>query len=291
MKKFEFTFKALGTICNIVVIWENKNGLNLLINQCYKKIITFENEFSRFKNDSALSILNQKKEMEVSDEFLSLIDKCRFIYTTTSGYFNPLIDVRTIWYSHSFDTQIFEKQDIWENLIFTNIKNYGNLIKLESNMNIDFWSIAKWYLSEKISQFLSEKWWKNNFVNLWWDIYVSWYNLEWEKWKISIESPFWENTPVYICELTNSSISTSGSYLRKWEIDGKKYHHLRNPFSNETEKELVSVSIIHPYWYMTDALATACFAMWKQKAIDFCEKNAITYLLILKNWEIIQNIK
>jgi hypothetical protein len=42
---------------------------------------------------------------------------------------------------------------------------------------------------------------------------------------------------------------------------------------------------------MTDALATACFAMWKQKAIDFCEKNAITYLLILKNWEIIQNIK
>jgi thiamine biosynthesis lipoprotein ApbE len=52
---------------------------------------------------------------------------------------------------------------------------------------------------------------------------------------------------VYICELTHSSISTSGSYLRKWEIDGKKYHHLRNPFSNEVEEELLSVTIIHPY--------------------------------------------
>ncbi len=291
MKKFEFTFQALGTICSIVCIWENKQRLPALINECYQKMVTFEKEFSRFKRDSLLSSLNREKQMEVSDEFLSLIEKSREVFRLTNGYFNPLIDVRNIWYVHSFDTQIFEKKEWGENLDFESIKNYGNLIKLQPDMNLDFGSIAKGYLSEKISLFLQQKWWKNNFVNLWGDIYVSGVNLEWEKWKISIESPFWDTTPVHICELTNTSISTSGSYLRKWEIEGKKYHHLRNPFSKEAEKELVSVSIIHPFWYMTDALATACFAMGKKKAVDFCEKNGISYLFILQNGDIVKNIE
>jgi len=30
-----------------------------------------------------------------------------------------------------------------ENLSFQNVKNYGNLIKLDENMNLDFASIAK----------------------------------------------------------------------------------------------------------------------------------------------------
>lgn len=291
MKKFEFTFKALGTICTVTIIWESKNGLNKLINECYKKIVTFENEFSRFKNDSSLSILNDKKEYEVSDEFLSLVQKSREVYTLTGGYFNPLVDVRKIGYSHSFDLQVFEKQEVLENLAFEEVKNYGNLMKLSQNMNLDFASIAKWYLSEKISQFLRDKWWKNNLVNLWWDIYVNGLNLDWEKWRVSIESPFWDTKPVDIFELTNTSISTSWSYLRKWEIDGEKYHHLRNPFSQELQTELVSVTIIHPFWYMTDALATACFAMGKEKSIEFLEKNNIAYLLILENWEILKNIK
>jgi thiamine biosynthesis lipoprotein ApbE len=110
MKKFEFTFKALGTICTVVIIWESKNDLTKLINECYKKIVAFENEFSRFKNDSTLSILNEKKECEVSDEFLSLIQKSREVYTLTSGYFNPIINSKKIWYYHSFYTQIFEKK-------------------------------------------------------------------------------------------------------------------------------------------------------------------------------------
>lgn len=291
MKKFEFTFKALGTICMVIVIWESKNGLTKIINECYKKIVTFENEFSRFKNDSTLSILNEKKECEVSDEFLSLIQKSREVYRLTSGYFNPLIDVRKIGYSHSFDTQVFEKKEVSENLSFEDVKNYGNLIKLAENMNLDFASIAKWYLAEKISQFLKEKWWKNNLVNLWGDIYVNGLNLEWEKWKVSIQSPFWDTKPVDIFELSNISISTSWSYLRKWEIQWEKYHHLRNPFSQELQTELVSVTIIHPFWYMTDGLATACFAMWKEKAVSFLEENNISYLFILQNGEILKNIK
>lgn len=290
MKKFEYTYKAIWTICSITIISENDNWLNNIINECYNKTINFENEFSRFKEDSKLSLLNKFKKLEVSDDFLSLIYKSREIFKLTNWYFNPLIDVRKIWYSNSFDKNLFSKIIINEDLNFDNVKNYWNLLEIWEFMNIDFWSIAKWYLAEKISNFLSEKWFNNNLVNMWWDIYASWLNLEWNKWQIAINSPFWNNYEIKIVEISNASISTSWTYLRNWEISWEKYHHIRNPFLDKQEEELVSVSIIHNEWYFTDAIATAVIAMWKNKAIEFCKKNNIKYLFILKNNDIIKDL-
>lgn len=291
MKKYEYSFRALWTLCIINVVNETDNDLNKIINQCYEKIINFENEFSRFKENSVLSQINKEKRYEVSDDFLSLIYHSREIFKLTNWYFNPLVDVRKIGYSHNFEDKNFEKFDLKnEDLSFDEVKNYWNLLEIWKYMNLDFWSIAKWYLSEKVSKFLSEKWFKNNFVNLWWDIYVCGKNLEWKKWQVWINSPFWNEKPIEVLELSNCSISTSWTYLRNWEIDWKKYHHIRNPFSNIQENELVSVSIIHEKWYMTDALATAVIAMWKDKAVEFCDKNKIKYLFVLSNWEVLRSI-
>lgn len=289
MKKFEYTYKALWTICSITIINENENWLNEIINNCYNKTIAFENEFSRFKDTSVLSELNKKKKLEVSEDFLSLIYKSRIIFKLTDWYFNPLIDVRKIWYTHSFEDKNFEKLELNEDLSFNKVKNYWNLLEIGKNMNIDFWSIAKWYLAEKISRFLSDNWYNNNLVNMWWDIYASWKNLEWNKWQVAINSPFWDDEPIEVIEISNASISTSGTYLRNWEIDSIKYHHIRNPYSQKIENELVSVTIIDNAWYMSDALATAVIAMWKNKALEFCKNNNIKYLFILNNWEILRS--
>jgi len=289
MKKIEYTYTALGTICSITIIHETSAWLNKIINHCYDITTRFENEFSRFKTDSTLSKLNTNKKQEVSDDFLTLIYKSRDIYKMTQWYFNPLIDVRKIGYSHSFTDGNFEVFEVEEDLNFENVKNYGSLLEIDKNMNIDFGSIAKWYLAEKISRYLGEKWYKNNLCNMWGDIFARGLNLEGKKWQIAITSPFWESTPIATMEVSNNSISTSGTYLRNWEVGGKKVHHIRNPYSLEVESELVSVTIISNTWYMSDALATAVIAMGKQKAIDFCEKNNVKYLFILNTGEILQN--
>ena len=123
---------------------------------------------------------------------------------------------------------------------------------------------------------------------MWGDIYASGKNLEWEKWNIGITSPFWNPEPVATVQISDESVSTSGTYLRNWEIDGKKYHHIRNPFSEKSEDELVSVSIFHKNGYMTDALATAVIAMWKENAVEFCKRYGIKYLFVLSNGDIIK---
>lgn len=290
MKKFDYTFKALWTICSISIINENEFGLNEIINKCYEKTLSFEKEFSRFRENSILSKLNKEKKLEVSDDFLSLIYKSRVIYKLTDWYFNPLIDVRKIGYTNSFEDNKFEKIDISEDLTFDKVKNYWNLLEIWENMNIDFWSIAKWYLAEKISRFLCESWFQNNLVNMWWDIYASWTNLDNKKWQVAISSPFDKDEVIDIVEISNASVSTSWTYLRNWKIDNQNCHHIRNPYSQTQEDELVSVTIIDNAWYMSDALATAVIAMWKDKAIDFCRNNWIKFIFILNNWEIIKEV-
>jgi thiamine biosynthesis lipoprotein ApbE len=83
MKKFEYTFKALGTVCILMIIKEDDTSLNKIINSCYNKIVNFENEFSRFKKDSFLNNLNRLKKLEASEDFLSLLSKSKEIYQYT----------------------------------------------------------------------------------------------------------------------------------------------------------------------------------------------------------------
>lgn len=290
MQKYEYSFRALWTSCLISIINENENWLNDLINNAYDQIVKFENEFSRFKEDSLLNQLNREKKLEINMDFWFLVNKSKEIYKLTNWYFNPLINVNKIWYSSDFNSQNFEKLEIWENLDFNDVKIYWNLLEIWENMNLDFWSIAKWYLAEKISNFITDNWYKNNLVNMWWDIYASWTNLSWEKWKIAIANPNNPDEAITNLSISNSSISTSWTYIRKWKIDETEYHHIRNPFTEKQNDELVSVTIIHKDWYMTDALATAIIAMWKEIALKFCEENNIKYYFILKNWDILQNI-
>lgn len=291
MKKFDYTFKALWTECQIIIVKENDNNLNKVINKCYEDIKVFEQTFSRFLSDSILNELNRKKSLEVWEDFLSLLHKSKEIFELTNGYFNPLVNIEKTWYSSSFEKWDFIKVlSKNENLKFLNIKIYWDLVELEENMSLDFWSIAKWYLAQKISDFLAKNWIKNHLVNLGWDIFASWKNLENKKWSVWIYSPFEENKIIDNVWISNESISTSWIYARKWKIENKDYHHILNPFSNNQEFELLSVSIIDKYWYKTDSLATSIHAMWYEKWLEFVKTNNLKYIFVLKNWEIIKNI-
>ena len=285
MKKLDYKFKALWTICEISIIWDKSSRYNSLINTCYKMIFDFENDFSRFKKDSMLSILNTKKKHKVNGDFLNLIYISKEIYNLTNWYFNPLINLENIWYVNSFSDNKFEIKFVSEDLSFEDIVYYWDVIELKNDMNLDFGSIAKGYLADRVSKYLKNHKIKNFLVNMWWDIYASWVNHNNNKWIVWIPSPFDAKKNILALEISNKSISTSWTYIRNWSIGDKKYTHIKNP-NWELKNDLISVSIIDEKWYFTDSIATALIAMWYQKALDFCNKNKINYVFILSNWDI-----
>lgn len=285
MKRYDYKFNALWTICLISIVSNSNTKLRQIVNIAYEIIKNFENDFSRFKNDSMLSRLNETKSLEVSEEFLFLLERSRQVYNISNWYYNPLVNLKTIWYTNSFEKNDFIISQTSENLDFENIKIYWNLVELEGDMNIDFWSIAKWFLVDKITNFLHKKKLSNFLVNFWWDIYASGLNQYAKPWNIWIMSPFNNKENIYNTRLSNKSISTSGTYHRKWEIDSEIYTHIKNP-KWEIDDKLLSVSLIWNKTYKTDAFATAVLSMWQKKWLEFCEKNNLDYVFINSNWDI-----
>jgi thiamine biosynthesis lipoprotein len=59
--------------------------------------------------------------------------------------------------------------------------------------------------------------------------------------------------------LTDQSMSTSGSYEKFFEVDGKLYSHIMDPRTGMPAEGVLSVSVISPLTLDSEAWATAFF--------------------------------
>lgn len=244
-------------------------------------IDNYEKIFSRFLENSELSIINKNWAGKISALFLDLLTKNIELYKLTNWYFNPFIEVDNIWYNNRWENNFKIKEEKSIDLI-KNIELNGNNLKILNNLKIDFWWSAKWFLVDIIAKYLKDKNAKNFFINFWWDIYISWKNWE-KKWNIWIENPFlkWKN--IWLIELENMSVSSSWSYIKKWEINWEKYHHIINPKTWKNENEITMITIIAQKTFFSDSIATAVYNMWIEKALNFLNENNLDWLIIWTN--------
>lgn len=94
-----------------------------------------------------------------------------------------------------------------------------------------------------------------------------------------------------VFELDGGYISTSGSYEKYFEQDGKRYHHILDPSTGRpAESGLVSVTVWCPpgmvaRWpgALSDGLATACFVLGKTDGLALLESYGAEGLFIDEN--------
>lgn len=249
---------------------------------------SLEKEFSRFLDDSDLSLLNFCKEMELSNRFINILKLTLEVYNKTNHYFNPLISLKNIWYSKDFWKWVFEKVEQEVDSNFDKISIIWNFVILKQNQNLDLWWIVKWYSVDLVVNFLKSKWYINFIINAWWDIYLSWNNFSWKIPIVLIDNPFNTNEILATLELKDKSISTSWTYKRKWSFAEQDYHHIINPETNLNNNEIISITLISDNCYISDSYATACIAMWIKKSLYFLEEQNIDWLIIWSDWNIYQ---
>jgi len=86
-------------------------------------------------------------------------------------------------------------------------------------------------------------------------------------WNIGVRDPRDEKKLVAVIPLENVAVSTSGDYQRFFEENGVRYHHIINPKSGDSARELHSVTIIGPDATTTDALSTSVFVLGLKKGL------------------------
>ena len=301
IKEFEYNSKMLGTECSLSIVCISEILANKLYQIAENQIVEYENKFSRFLLLSELSILNKKKKMYVSKEFIEVVLKSQELFFETRGVFNPLIQVSRLGYDRNFtdlkDTRIKEVKDedtpydIDFSSVLIDKDNY--FIRLNDGQKFDFGGFLKGYLAELIAKEIKEysKDIKGVIVNLGGDIHTEGLDENGDKFIFDIYNPINENESIKVT-LFNQSLATSGTYKRVWNNDNEKIHHildkkgLRNP-----QSDIVSSSIICEDGARSEAYAKVFLSISYEKVTDFLKDENISFVLIKSNGQIIKNIK
>ena len=92
-------------------------------------------------------------------------------------------------------------------------------------------------------------------------------------WTVRIRNPY--NTSEYIDEvcLKDESLSTSASYEKWFELDGKKYCHIVDPRTGLPVEGMVSATAIVSSGTLSDALSTEFFVMGAEETQKYCKEH------------------
>lgn len=139
-RRFDYTFRALGSLFVITFFREDDRGLDAFVQLAFKKISDFEAEFSRFVPDSSLSVLNRLGASSVSDDFLELLRISKDCFLRSEGFFNPLFNVALLGYSNDFESGEFVPEIPVETprTDFENVSVTGREVVLLPGMKLDF---------------------------------------------------------------------------------------------------------------------------------------------------------
>ena len=103
-------------------------------------------------------------------------------------------------------------------------------------------------------------------------------NTNGEKWRIAIEGI---PEKKLMLNISNRGIATSGISRKKWQIGGKKFHHLINPKNpNYFSYEMRTVSVIEKIRKMPMAGPKFWFLLGKEKGMEFAKKNKIAAIFL-----------
>lgn len=82
-----------------------------------------------------------------------------------------------------------------------------------------------------------------------------------QPWTVGVQDPRKSGTMAVLLPLEDTAVSTSGDYERFFERDGVRYHHIIDPSTGDSAREVRSVTILGPEATLTDALSTSVFVL------------------------------
>jgi thiamine biosynthesis lipoprotein len=225
-------------------------------------------------DSSELSLLNREAAqhpVEVSPELFDLIKRSLYFSDLSHGAFD--ITFASVGFLYDYRAGIRPDRDARERA--TALINYHNLqldaehhtvAYAQPGVRIDLGGIAKGHAVDRCISLLRALGISQALVTAGGDSRVM--GERWGRpWNIGIRDPDDADKLVAVIPLHDIAISTSGDYQRFFEDDGVRYHHIIDPSSGDSARELRSVTIIGPDATTTDALSTSVFVLGTEQGL------------------------
>ncbi|MDO4419715.1 MAG: FAD:protein FMN transferase [Ruminococcus sp.] len=267
---------ALDTIITMSVYSDNTEAIDFAENE----IKRLESLLSVTNSDSDVNKINDSAGsfVRVSDECFELIKTAKEVSKATSGFFDVTVyPAVKLW---GFTSSIYKVPTDSELLEVKSLIDYNKIeidestksIRIPEGASLDLGGIAKGFIADKAAEALQNQGVESALLNFGGNIRLIGSKPQGESFKIGIKAPFKEGY-FAILKAKDITASTAGGYERYFEENGKRYHHILNPFTaSPAESNVLSATVIGKSGEVCDALSTAAFVMGTEGIGDLTSK-------------------
>ncbi|MCM1450201.1 MAG: FAD:protein FMN transferase [Clostridiales bacterium] len=240
-----------------------------------------EMSLSPFNDSSLVSAVNRGDSVTADSLFIEAFQISRWVNGITDGAFDPtlspLINLWGFGYDHSH-VDGFEPSDslVAEALALVGIGDcyidpLGYVHKKHRATTFNFSAVAKGYGCDLIAGILHRNGVDNYMVEIGGEIALNGFNERGKPWRVMIDAPREEsvgNEGVFIIELTEGGVATSGNYRNYRNTGHGKIGHTISPRTGRpVQTDILSATVIAPSCAIADALATAVMTMPSDSAV------------------------
>jgi len=248
---------------------DKKEGTKLLNNvkEIYKEYHELTDRYNSY--DGVINLYYLNNELKVNEEVLidtklsELINYGISMYDKTEGYLNIAMgNVIDVWKKYREDgksvPKTYELMDM--NINIKDINLDGNKFIKNSEVKLDLGAYAKGYVTEKVGEYLEGEGCTKYLINAGGNVKVG-ESYKIGKYNVGLEEPFNTSNIYKTLSVENTSIVTSGSYQRYYEVDGEIYNHIINPKTLFPDNYTKSVTVITEDSGYADILSTYLFML------------------------------
>jgi FAD:protein FMN transferase len=274
----QFGFDIIGTHLDIRI--DTDTDFSILFTQIESRLRYFEAKYSRFISGNWLDVLNQKRTATLDIDGQNMLAYMLEVARHTDGYFDPTVGKRLTelgYWNSRFRIQDSKWESGYGN--YRDIEIIWDQVILHWDILLEFWGVGKGYLIDVICGIIgswghrasngSGQWHYDTrhyllryLINFGGDMYGR------GGWTVGLESPFATDEVIGTYILDDGFLACSAWTRRKWAW----HHHLINPHTGESAREVVASYIEWSSGISVDSYATALCVMPWEHAVDTLRK-------------------
>jgi FAD:protein FMN transferase len=274
-------FPALGTRCEVQYAAPGGDAQAAAFERAtISWVNAFEAKFSRFRADSVISRINEaagREWVDVDAEVEGLLKLCDTLHFMTQGVLDPTaLPLIALWNYQAETPRIPTKEEIASARNLVGWKKVqrapGKVFLPERGMALDFGGFGKEYAVDVTAQIVAEHGITSALVDFGHDLRAVGAPPGRPAWHIGLEDPQNPGTSAGSVGLVGKGIASSGDYIRRFVVDGKRYGHIIDPRTGwPVANGTLQATVIAATCLQAGVLSTTAFVLGVPHGVDFIQ--------------------
>jgi thiamine biosynthesis lipoprotein len=296
---FKETRNSMYTVVSITVVSHTENQAKKAINASFAELDRVAILLNFYSDTSEISLINRQAGVNparVSKDTLDIIEKAIYVSEETEGAFDvtvgPLVklwDLKNEVIPEKMEVEAKKQIVGYKNIV---VDRAASTVFLKvKGAQIDLGGIIKGYAVDKVVEVLHQNGISSGVIAVGGEVRSLGKKPDGEPWNVGVQNPRQkgpDDQVIATIELSDKALSTSGDYIRFFERDGVRYHHLLDPKTGYPSRQCGSTTIVADNNTTTDGFSKI-FILGPEKGLAAAKKLGFDVLYIDCNGGIIMS--